>query len=69
MQHLLLAQAGEVLIATSGNAPDEPMARTEAEALAALTGIVDGFLTHDRKIHVRVDDSIARVVRSASRRR
>ncbi|MCW2642599.1 MAG: carbamoyltransferase HypF, partial [Dactylosporangium sp.] len=64
LQHLLLAAATDVLIATSGNAPDEPMARTEAEALRVLGGVVGGFLTHDRPIHVRVDDSIARVVRS-----
>ncbi|MEV6569244.1 Sua5/YciO/YrdC/YwlC family protein [Streptomyces kronopolitis] len=65
LQHLLLADTSGVLIATSGNAPDEPMARTEEEALAALGGMADAFLVHDRTIHTRVDDSIARVVRHA----
>ncbi|MEU8927445.1 carbamoyltransferase HypF [Kitasatospora sp. NPDC048545] len=64
LQHLLLADAGDVLIATSANAADEPMARTEDEALRTLGGIADAFLVHDREIHTRVDDSIARVVRS-----
>ncbi|MCL6300755.1 carbamoyltransferase HypF [Streptomyces kronopolitis] len=65
LQHLLLADTSGVLIATSGNAPDEPMARTEEEALAALRGMADAFLVHDRTVHTRVDDSIARVVRHA----
>ncbi|HEY0192270.1 MAG TPA: carbamoyltransferase HypF [Kofleriaceae bacterium] len=64
LQYLLLAGAGDVLIATSGNAADEPMARTEAEALRDLGEMVDGFLVHDREIAMRVDDSIARVVHS-----
>ncbi|MFD0163895.1 carbamoyltransferase HypF [Streptomyces decoyicus] len=65
LQHLLLADTSGVLIATSGNAPDEPMARTEEEALATLQGLADAFLVHDRTIHTRVDDSIARVVHRA----
>jgi hydrogenase maturation protein HypF len=64
VQHLLLAAARDVLIATSGNLPDEPMARTEAEALRDLAQLVDAFLVHNREIHLRVDDSIARIVRS-----
>jgi hydrogenase maturation protein HypF len=64
LQYLLLAASRDVLIATSGNAPDEPMARTEEEALRDLSGLVDGFLVHNREIHMRVDDSIARVVHS-----
>ncbi|HEX9993477.1 MAG TPA: carbamoyltransferase HypF [Acidimicrobiales bacterium] len=64
IQELLLAATGDVLVATSGNAPDEPMASTEDEALGQLAGFVDGFLVHDRAIHMRVDDSIARVVHS-----
>ncbi|WP_260634137.1 carbamoyltransferase HypF [Streptomyces angustmyceticus] len=65
LQHLLLADTAGVLIATSGNAPDEPMARTEEEALGTLQGLADAFLVHDRPIHTRVDDSIARVVHRA----
>ncbi|WP_329571749.1 carbamoyltransferase HypF [Kitasatospora sp. NBC_01266] len=63
LQHLLLAAAGPVLIATSANAPDEPMVRTEQEALGSLRGL-DALLVHDREIHTRVDDSIARIVHS-----
>jgi hydrogenase maturation protein HypF len=45
LQYLLLAASRDVLIATSGNAPDEPMARTNEEALRDLSGLVDGVLT------------------------
>ncbi|MFI7102357.1 carbamoyltransferase HypF [Streptomyces sp. NPDC050161] len=65
LQHLLLAGTSGVLIATSGNAPDEPMARTEDEALDTLQGLADHFLVHNRAIHLRIDDSIARIVHSA----
>ncbi|GAA3367684.1 carbamoyltransferase HypF [Streptomyces sannanensis] len=64
LQHLLLHAVGPVLIATSANAPDEPMACTEDEALHSLQSLADAFLVHDREIHTRVDDSIARVVHS-----
>ncbi|MDO0929507.1 carbamoyltransferase HypF [Streptomyces sp. TG1A-8] len=66
LQHLLLDAVAPVLIATSANAPDEPMARTEEEALGALRGLADAFLVHDRDVHMRVDDSIARVVHSTT---
>ena len=58
LHHLLLHDAGVPLVMTSGNRQDEPMARTHAEARAALRPLVDGFLWHDRPIHNRVDDSV-----------
>ncbi len=64
LQHLLLTNGSNVLVATSANASGEPMAHTETEALTVLSGVVDGFLVHNRDIHMRVDDSIARVVHS-----
>jgi hydrogenase maturation protein HypF len=64
LQYLLLAASRDVLIATSGNAVDEPMVRTEEDAVRDLCEVVDGVLTHDREIHTRVDDSIARIVHS-----
>ncbi|MGV9901184.1 carbamoyltransferase HypF [Streptomyces sp. NPDC003388] len=69
LQHLLLDAVAPVLVATSANAPGEPMARTEREALEGLQGLADAFLVHDREVHVRVDDSIARVVHSTVRPR
>ena len=58
LHHLLLHDAGVPLVMTSGNRGGEPMARTHAEARAALAPLVDGFLWHDRPIHNRVDDGV-----------
>jgi hydrogenase maturation protein HypF len=62
LHHLLLAEAGRPLVMTSGNLSEEPIAFTEEEALARLSGVADLFLTHDRPIASRCDDSVARVV-------
>ena len=50
---------------TSGNVSSEPIAYRDDDALERLAGIADAFLLHDRAIHTRVDDSVARVVRGA----
>jgi hydrogenase maturation protein HypF len=50
----------DVLVMTSGNAADEPICRGNREALAALGGIADLFLLHDRDVVRRADDSVAR---------
>jgi hydrogenase maturation protein HypF len=60
--HQLLV-AGGPLVMTSGNRSDEPIARTNREALEALSAIADGFLMHDREIHAVCDDSVVRVFR------
>lgn len=54
--------ARRVLVMTSANISDEPLVYTNADALERLAKIADGFLMHDRDIHIRIDDSIARVV-------
>jgi hydrogenase maturation protein HypF len=48
------------LVMTSGNASDEPICRSNREALARLTPIADAFLLHDRDVVRRVDDSVVR---------
>jgi hydrogenase maturation protein HypF len=58
LHHLLLRDTGKPLVMTSGNRRDEPLCRTAEEAKAALDGLVDGFLFHDRPIHQRCDDSV-----------
>ena len=63
LHHLLLAAVGRPLVLTSGNVSDEPIAYRDADALDRLAGIADAFLTHDRAIHIRTDDSVARTVR------
>jgi hydrogenase maturation protein HypF len=59
LHHLLLAAAGRPLVMTSGNRSDEPIAYEDADARVRLGGIADAFLTHDRRIHLRCDDSVA----------
>lgn len=63
LHHLLLdAVAPLPLVMTSGNRSDEPIAYRDDDALERLRGIADLFLTHDRPIHVRCDDSVVRMV-------
>jgi [NiFe] hydrogenase maturation protein HypF len=62
LHHLLLADLGFPVVATSGNRSDEPICTDEREALARLRGIADYFLVHNRPIARHVDDSIVRVV-------
>jgi hydrogenase maturation protein HypF len=61
LHHLLLAATGRPLVMTSGNVSDEPIAYRDEDALKRLAGIADAFLVHDRPIHIRTDDSVARV--------
>lgn len=63
LHHLLLAAVGRPLVLTSGNVSDEPIAYRDTDALDRLAGIADAFLTHDRAIHIRTDDSVTRAVR------
>ncbi|MEO8699867.1 MAG: carbamoyltransferase HypF [Kofleriaceae bacterium] len=66
LHHLLLATLPNVpLVMTSGNVTDEPIAFRDADARRRLGGIARRFLTHDREIHMRCDDSIARVIDGA----
>ncbi|HEY6492925.1 MAG TPA: Sua5/YciO/YrdC/YwlC family protein, partial [Trebonia sp.] len=62
LHHLLLAALGRPLVLTSGNVSDEPIAYRDEDALERLAGITDMFVVHDRPIHVRTDDSVARVI-------
>jgi hydrogenase maturation protein HypF len=62
LHHLLLAELGFPVVATSGNLSDEPICTDEHEALERLSGIADVFLVHNRPIVRHVDDSIVRVM-------
>ena len=62
LHHLLMAELGFPVIATSGNLSDEPICIDEREALERLRGIADVFLVHNRPIVRHVDDSIVRVM-------
>src|SRR6266702_1206245 len=63
LHHLLLAALARPLVLTSGNVSDEPIVYRDDEARDTLKGIADAFLTHDRAIHVRTDDSVVRSFR------
>jgi len=52
--------AYDILVMTSGNTSDEPIACGNREALARLGDIADLFLLHDRDVVRRLDDSVAR---------
>ncbi len=62
LHHLLMAQLGFPVVATSGNLSDEPICTDEREALERLRDIADAFLVHNRPIVRHVDDSIVRVL-------
>jgi hydrogenase maturation protein HypF len=63
LHHLLLAAVGRPVVLTSGNVSDEPIAYRDEDALERLGGIAHAFLIHDRAIHIRTDDSVARISR------
>lgn len=62
LHYLLLKAVNQILVMTSGNLSEEPVAYEDAEALQRLGQIADYFLVHDRAIHVRCDDSVVRSV-------
>jgi len=65
--HLLLLEPApgfpEVLVMTSGNLSEEPIAYENAEARERLASLADGFLMHDRPIYMRIDDSVVTMLR------
>jgi hydrogenase maturation protein HypF len=62
LHHLLLAELGFPVVATSGNRSGEPICIDETQALTTLAGIADVFLVHNRPIARPVDDSIVQVI-------
>ncbi len=64
--HYLLLQPDldypHVFVMTSGNISDEPIAYQDDDANVRLSEIADLFLIHNRPIHMRVDDSVVRIV-------
>jgi hydrogenase maturation protein HypF len=57
--HNLLLEDLDLIVATSSNKKDAPIAKAEVEGVAALCDVV---LTHNRPIETRADDSVMKVV-------
>jgi hydrogenase maturation protein HypF len=62
LHHLLLNGPLKTLVMTSGNVSDEPISYKNEEAFNRLSKIADYFLSHNREIHMRCDDSVTRIV-------
>lgn len=60
LHHLLCADTDRTLVMTSGNLTDEPIAFHDEDAARRLAGVADLFLSHDRPIHRRCEDSVLR---------
>ncbi len=63
LHYLLLQAVAGPMVLTSGNVSDEPIAYRDDDAFGRLGAIADAYLTHDRAIHIRTDDSVARTFR------
>ncbi|HTY55653.1 MAG TPA: carbamoyltransferase HypF [Candidatus Binataceae bacterium] len=63
LHHLLCEALRAPFVLTSGNLSDEPIAYDDSDAVRRLSAVADFFLTHDRPIHTRTDDSVVRVMR------
>jgi len=61
LHHLILTEGlFFALVMTSANISDDPIAYKDEDAGQRLAGIADVYLTHDREIFARADDSIER---------
>ncbi len=59
VHYLLMQGEFSCLVMTSANVSELPIVYKDDEAVASLSGIADGFLTNNREIYVRCDDSLA----------
>ena len=67
LHYLLFDHSPALLVMTSGNTSDEPIAIGNEEAIVRLRDIADLFLLHNREIEQRCDDSVTRFSAGAAR--
>jgi hydrogenase maturation protein HypF len=67
LHHLLLAEFGAPLVATSGNISGEPVLTDNLQASHRLARVADAFLHHNRPIIRPADDSVVRVTAGRAR--
>jgi hydrogenase maturation protein HypF len=67
LHHLIMEGTFRALVMTSGNITEEPINIENETAFENLSGIADYYLTHDRGIYLRSDDSIVRIVDGSQR--
>jgi hydrogenase maturation protein HypF len=60
LHHLIMAKVARPLVMSSGNRSDDPIAYLDRDAFDRLGPMVDGVLAHNRRIHIRCDDSVVR---------
>jgi len=59
LHELILEKAGVPLVMTSANVSGDPLIIDDGAALEGLGDVADSFLTHNREIYKRADDSIS----------
>lgn len=68
LHHLLFDGAPfDALVMTSGNRSEEPIVVENVEACTQLGHIADWFVTHNRDIYMRTDDSVVRTFEGRER--
>jgi hydrogenase maturation protein HypF len=68
LHHLLFDGAAfDALVMTSGNISEEPIVVDNGEARERIGKVADWFLTHNRDIYMRTDDSVVRTFEGRER--
>ncbi|MFM9860675.1 carbamoyltransferase HypF [Pseudoxanthobacter sp. M-2] len=67
LHHLIFRRLSRPVVMTSGNLSDEPQVIDDDAARRLFPGLADFLLTHDRRIAVRLDDSVVRTIAGAPR--
>lgn len=62
LHHLIFQGSISYLVMTSGNRSSAPIEYENLQAIEKLGSIAEYFLTHNRSIHIPVEDSIVKVV-------